>query len=184
MNSILVELVGSASLWLVLQATALLGIAALVQLIVYRRGSAASRHTMWTLAIESVLLLPLVSLALPQLPVVLVEVDPKPEFGAPAATSAVAAEATPLQTSAVEPPPVPVGEATDFSWSAVIVRVYMVGLLVLLARLIVQRWTVRRFSHRATVVQDGDWMVLLGQCADRMGVHRPVRLLRSREHNV
>jgi beta-lactamase regulating signal transducer with metallopeptidase domain len=184
MNSILVELVGSASLWLALQATALLGIAALVQLIVYRRGSAATRHTVWTLAIASVLLLPLVSLALPQLPVVLVEVDPKPEFVAPVAMSAVAAEATPLQTSAIEPPPVPAGEATDFSWSAVVVRVYMVGLLVLLARLIVQRWTVRQFSHRATVVQDGDWMVLLGECADRMGVHRPVRLLRSREHNV
>ncbi len=184
MSSLLVELVASASLWLVVKATALLGVAALVQLIVYRRASAAMRHTVWTLAIASVLLLPLVSLALPQLPVVLIEVDAKPAFVAPAATPAVPPDPTPLQTSTIEPPPLPAEEVSNLSWTAVVLRVYMAGLLVLLLRLIGQRWAVRRFSRRETVVQDGDWMVLLGECADRMGVHRPVRLLRSREHNV
>ncbi len=183
MNSILGDSLASASLWIVVKATVLMGIAALVQLIVHKRASAAARHTVWTLAIASVLLLPLVSLALPRLPVVLIELDAKPAFVAPAAPPAVA-DATPLQASTIEPPPLPADEATGLSWSAVVLCAYMVGLLVLLARLIAQRWTVGQFSRRATLVQDGDWMALLGECADRMGVHRPVRLLRSREHNV
>ena len=184
MNTLFVELVASASLWLVIQATALLGIAALVQLIVYRRASAAMRHTVWTLAIASVLLLPLMSLALPQVPVVLIEVDAQPAFVAPVTTPGVAPDPTPLPTSTIEPPPLPAEEASDLSWAAVVLRVYMAGLLVLLLRLVVQRWSVRQFARRATVVQDGGWMALLRECADRMGVHRPVRLLRSREHNV
>ena len=184
MNSIFVDPVASASLGMVVKATVLLSIAALVQLVVYRRASAATRHTVWTVAIASVLLLPLASLALPQLPMVLMEVEARPAFVAPAVTPAAEADAIPVQTSTIEPAPLAAAEATDLRWYAVVVRVYMAGLLVLLLRLIVQRWAVRQFSRRATVVQDGDWMALLRECADRMGVRRPVRLLRSREHNV
>ena len=184
MNSILMDSFASAPLWMVVKATALLGIAALVQLIVCRRASAATRHTVWTLAIASVLLLPLVSLALPQWPVVMIEVNPRPVLVTTVGAAAEVADATTPQAISVEPAPVPVPRAPDFSWPAFVVGMYLAGLFVLLLRLFVQRWSVRRFARSATVVQDGDWMDLLAECTDRMGVHRPVRLLRSREHNV
>ena len=53
------------ALWIVARASTLIAIAALVQLVVGRRSSAAARHLVWTLAIAGVLLLPLVTWALP-----------------------------------------------------------------------------------------------------------------------
>ena len=184
MNSISIDSFASASLWIVVKATALLGIAALVQLIVYRRASAATRHTVWTLAIASVLLLPLVSLALPEWPLAMIEVDPNPAVATPSGVAAAVVVETAPQTGAVAPAPFPVQQAAGFSWSTFIAGVYIAGLLVLLMRLIAQRWSVRRLARSASVVPDGDWTDVLAECADRMGVHRPVRLLRSREHNV
>ena len=46
------------ALAVVVKATALLGIAAIMQLVVFRRASAATRHLVWTFALVSVLLLP------------------------------------------------------------------------------------------------------------------------------
>ena len=53
------------ALALVVKATALLGIAAIMQLVVFRRASAATHHLVWTIALVSVLLLPVVSLVGP-----------------------------------------------------------------------------------------------------------------------
>ena len=53
------------ALAVVVKATALLGIAAIMQLVVFRRASAATRHLVWTIALVSVLLLPVVSLVGP-----------------------------------------------------------------------------------------------------------------------
>ncbi len=60
----------SAALWIIVKATALLGVAAIVEAAMYRRTSAATRHLVWTLAVVGVLLLPILSLALPQWAVV------------------------------------------------------------------------------------------------------------------
>jgi len=56
----------SAALWISIKASALLGFAAIVQAVMYGRTSAAMRHLVWTLAIIGVLLLPILSLALPE----------------------------------------------------------------------------------------------------------------------
>ena len=58
----------SAALWIVVKASVLLGVAAIVQALLHRRTSAATRHLVWTLAIVGVLLLPVLSLALPAWP--------------------------------------------------------------------------------------------------------------------
>ena len=124
MNNIFVDSFASVPLWLVVKATALLGIAAFVQAIVCRRASAATRHTVWTLAIASVLLLPIVSLALPQWPVVMIEADPRPAVVSSVGAVAAAGDAMPPRTTSIEPAPTPVQPAPDFSWSAVSGGVY------------------------------------------------------------
>ena len=60
----------SVTLWIAIKASVLLGIAAIVQAVIYRRASAAMRHLVWTLAVIGVLLLPILSLVLPEWAVV------------------------------------------------------------------------------------------------------------------
>jgi beta-lactamase regulating signal transducer with metallopeptidase domain len=70
------------------------------------------------------------------------------------------------------------------SRSTAIAGLYLIGVFGLASRLMVQRWHARRFARSAARVREAEWMRLLITCSDRMGVVRPVRLLRSREHNV
>ena len=71
MNAFFVDSAVSTGLWIVLKASALLGVAAIVQAALYRRASAATRHHIWTLAVLGVLLLPVMSFVLPTWAVVM-----------------------------------------------------------------------------------------------------------------
>src|SRR5436190_2582306 len=55
-------------LWLLLKATSLLGLSALVAVVMPRRTSAAARHGLWMCALVSLLLLPVVSRSIPEWP--------------------------------------------------------------------------------------------------------------------
>src|SRR6476469_6099402 len=61
----------STALLIIVKASVLLGAAAIVQALLSRWTSAATRHMVWTLAIAGVLLLPMLSLALPDWTVVI-----------------------------------------------------------------------------------------------------------------
>ena len=65
MNPDVLDGVLSFALSITLKASILLGVAGIVLAVTHRRTSAAMRHLVWTLAIASVLLLPVASLALP-----------------------------------------------------------------------------------------------------------------------
>ena len=58
------SIVLSSLLWITVKASALLCIAALAQLLLLRRASAATRHIVWTLGISSMRLGPVVSMVL------------------------------------------------------------------------------------------------------------------------
>ena len=58
--------------------------------------------------------------------------------------------------------------------------IYVLGLLALVIRLVVQHRTARSIVRQATPVSDPEWTALLDACATRIGVLRPVALLRSR----
>jgi beta-lactamase regulating signal transducer with metallopeptidase domain len=180
------SIVLSTLLWITIKASALLCIAALAQLVFFRRASAATRHIVWTLGIASMLLIPVVSTVLPPWPLV-IHVAPKPEeplpVAAPVDEVADAADTTTQPTLSSDTVAVPARSPVG-SRSTAIVGLYLIGVFGLLIRLMVQRWHARRFARSAARVRDAEWMRLLITCADRMGVVRPVRLLRSREHNV
>jgi hypothetical protein len=57
-------------LWIAIKGSVLLCVAALVQFALFRRASAAARHVVWTLSITCVLLLPVVSIVVPEWPLV------------------------------------------------------------------------------------------------------------------
>ena len=179
------SIVLSSLLWITVKASALLCIAALAQLLLLRRASAATRHIVWTLGISSMLLVPVVSMVLPPWPLV-IRVAPRPAEPSPVA--APVDEVTEAADSTTQPAlssETVAGPARNpvVSRSMAIAGLYLIGVFGLLIRLMVQRWHARRFARSAARVRDAEWMRLLINCADRMGVVRPVRLLRSREHN-
>jgi len=186
MNPPLAAVTASAALSIIVKATVLLGVAAAVQVVLRRRASAATRHFVWTLAIVGVILLPLASLVVPEWPVVVrtapQTMEPVPVVSHADVPFGSTAAAAPRTVSAVPSRETP--RAPDFSWPTLLAVVYVAGVIAMLMHLMVQHWMVRRSARRATAVRDAEWTRLLDDCARRLGVTRPVRLLLSREHTV
>jgi beta-lactamase regulating signal transducer with metallopeptidase domain len=199
MSTFFVDPAMSAALLIIVKASVLLGVAAIVQALLYRWTSAATRHLVWTLAIVGVLLLPVLSLALPDWTVVIRAAAPKvadraPVIGRIQQPLDPAGSSAPLAMnleSAPGAPPAPGTSLRGFaattdtlSWSAVIVGVYVAGVIIMLIQLAMQRWSIRRLAREATDMRGSDWTRLSIECAHSIGVHRPVRLLQSRESTM
>jgi beta-lactamase regulating signal transducer with metallopeptidase domain len=176
------------------KTSAVLTAAAVVNLLLWRRSSAASRHLVWTLAVAGLLLLPILSAALPRLGVTI-------HVAAADARSAGPINRPTGHAQVIDPVPagtgVPSSMATTAVWAASSTRIashlpwttllcalYAGGLLLLLIRLAADRWTIHRLARHATRVTDPGWTELLVECVLRMNVQRPVRLLRSLERTM
>lgn len=185
--SIDIDPIISAAVWITVKATVLLGAAAIAQALLYRRASAAARHLIWTLAVAGVLLLPMLSLALPRWTVVIRTAAPASPEAAPVVDrvddeQALTSAASAIPASADFVPVAPA--ATPISWAKVMAIVYAAGVVVMLIQLTRQRWSVRRLAREGTEMHDSQWARLLSECARSVGVGRPVRLLRSRERSM
>jgi beta-lactamase regulating signal transducer with metallopeptidase domain len=198
MSTLFVNPAVSAALLIIVKATVLLGVAAIVQALLYRWTSAATRHLVWTLGIVGVLLLPVLSLALPDWTVAIRAAAPKVADRAPVIgrgqqpmnlPTSSASLARTLE-AAPEAPPASLrlrgfAAMTDaLSSPAVLGGVYAAGVIIMLIQLAVQRWNIRRLAREATDMRGFEWTRLSIECAHSIGVHRPVRLLRSRESSM
>ena len=176
----------------VVKASLVLLAAALTSFIL-RRASAALRHLVWTLALCSALLLPLVSLALPKWQLGLVTVRPP----AAAVESTVAADAPehPAPSLATAPrlgrashadagtaEPVAVSHASRLprmSWQAALLGIWLLGAVAILGRIVVGLVAVRFVSRRTQLITDAEWLPMAMDLAEEMGVSRRLRFLRS-----
>ena len=177
------------------KVSCVLAAAAMINVLLSRRQSAASRHLVWTLAVAGLLVLPILSASLPRwnigIPVassnaaVAAPVDepvgiarsnsnPASSVGAGAGSSAATTAAGAVTSASVA------------GWVALLPSLYVAGVLLLLIRLVHQQWMVRRLAQRAIAIEvsDPQWTDLLFDCATQMGVRRPVRLLRSLERSM
>ncbi len=155
-------------LLIVLKASCIMGAAAIVSALRHRRSSASFRHLVWTLAVAGLLALPVLSVGLPGWRVampaalapnaaIVVPPDTLEIADSPAATAG-AAEATAKPT---------VGRQA--SLAAILPGIYLAGVLLLLLRLVHERWQVHRLARRAVDVEDAEWTQLLSECADADG---------------
>jgi beta-lactamase regulating signal transducer with metallopeptidase domain len=176
----------SAALWVIVKASVFVGIVSLVQLALSRRASAATRHLVWMLAIAGLLVLPLGSVVLPEWVVPI-----RTALPVDLSTSiAPAVVAEPGPAPAPEPP-APDSETlpsaprgAGISWTTTIAGAYAAGVALFALLLCFERWRLRQFAREAAPIDDAAWLQLVEECARRMGVRRPVRLLRSRERSV
>ena len=181
---------------ILVKASLVLGVAAMVQALAGRRLSAATRHLIWTLAISGLLLLPMLSGVLPSWTAVrLTAPGPAASLSSTvhgpqstetaqiekAASGVVWESSSPVFSGSIDKARTALVRT---SWALVLAAVYAAGVLLLIARLIVEQWSVQRLACRATEVSDPEWTHLFLECAELMEVHRPVRLLRSPDQTM
>lgn len=190
----------------VLKATLLLLGAALASFLLRRR-SAAVRHMIWTLALASVLILPVLSVALPRWQVKLLTI----ENGSQSATS----DQLPLSPYPLLPPSsivtapeiqrptadrhAPVAGVTSrgldsqsrgeiqigrsarapWSWSAILLSVWTAGALLILGRLAAGVIAVQWMSRRVERVSDAPWLEHAKSLAESLGISPRIVFLRS-----
>jgi len=188
MITLLLEPWVAGALSLMIKASLVLALAALATLPFARRGSAAARHFIWTVAVAAILLLPIVSAVGPSWSVA---VGVSTIVATPAIETAPASpDAAPILTTPAEPAatvPDVTTRAADAAprrlpW-ATLATIYATVLLGVILYLCVQQWKVRRLTRRASPVTDQAWLELLDECAARLGA-RPARLLSSTDHGV
>jgi beta-lactamase regulating signal transducer with metallopeptidase domain len=147
------------------------------------RASAAARHMVWCVGVAGVLALPLLAVLLPAWEVPLLRPAQSGDAAAPLAA--------PLPGEVlVSPPPVsdPVHTETAGaparpwmpSLSALVAGVIVGGSAVGLLWLAIGFWGVTRLGRSAEVVNDPHWLSAAQDAARRLGLRRPVLLLRSR----
>jgi beta-lactamase regulating signal transducer with metallopeptidase domain len=174
-----------------------------------RNRSAASRHAAWTAAVIGHLAIPVLMLILPawRIPVLpaapwtpktAVTSQPAASMFSPAqdgAGSATAPARTTTETSApttADPSSgsmlniTPLPTASDAAsttplptTAAVIASIWFVGVLLVLLRLAIGTWRVNQLAREGSRVEDGVWLSLAQRLANRLGVTRPLTLLRG-----
>jgi beta-lactamase regulating signal transducer with metallopeptidase domain/HEAT repeat protein len=154
---------------------AALGVTALM-----RRHSAAARHLVWLVASIATLVLPLWSAWSPVPLRVLPPAAPRP--------ATVATEGSVVQAPAVShvasprdavPDVLPAPPSPRVGIGAVLLGLWSLGTVVLLARLAVGAWLVRRVVRGARVLEQPDWQRPFYEIADRLGLDVEPRLVQS-----
>ncbi len=180
---------------LVIRASALLAAAALADLLLRRRASAATRHLVWTLAIGALIALPLASSILPSWTVPIPIARPAAEHLAAVTPNAPPRSLTPARADlGSDPNPRPLEQTRTDSKSrdgrknvgsdpkprltAVYVG-YAAGVVLLLVRLLVEPFALRRLTRTSREITDTAWLRVRDDAAAQLRVTRPVRLMRS-----
>ena len=155
---------------ILVKVTLVLGIVTAIQSVLARSTSAATRHRVWTLAIAGVLLLPVLATSLPDWSPV--------EYTQPAGFVPVIGTGTPAPPPLDAPVPLPAAK-NPLDWPTILGGIYLAGVALRLARLVLQHAWAHRIARAATPITDTRWLQLLRECSRRTGVRRPVRLLRA-----
>ena len=202
------ELSARSAAWLELLAAAavkgmLILIIAVALNIALRRASAAARHLVWSLALASLLALPVLSFGLPSWPVPLLPglfvkdraeaLTNQREIAAPAAVAIApspqarderATVKQQAQSAARSLPASPAPEAErnngePFNWPSLALMIWMAGALLVLLRLSIGTASVWWMTRRAEKVTGGEWARRAESLASKVGLTRPVALLKS-----
>lgn len=188
MTTLLADPVFSAAASLAVKATIVLGAAALLNVLLRARASAATRHLVWTLTAIALLLLPGLTLVVPAWPAITRVVVPAIDRQIAIAAADAPTDRAIVTTDAPADPAADrvnlPGPPTRASWTVLLATGYATGLGLMLTFLALQWRAARRLTSECDRVDDPEWSHLLHACASAMHVVRPVRLLRSRDRSM
>jgi len=181
MSALLLEIAVKSSL--------LIATAAVIDLSLRRRGSAASRHLLWTIAIGGVLVLPMFLMSMPRwelrVPIASalqpISRETTIVSARPVATSTLVANAA---NDVAHHDRVPRAGNAELSPELIAIWTYAAGVVLLLLRLGLQHRAARRLVRASTELNGSDWAGLLRDCVDRLDVRAPVRLVRGCDSTV
>ncbi len=166
---------------IVVKASALLAGAAILEALLWRRGSAAARHMVWTIAMAALLVLPLASAGLPEWDV-RIPVAPRvtaavPEVARVQVRSAPTSAAESVPASMAAAPP---ARERGPGLIALAIAAYAAGVLLLLTRLAVEQISLLRLARASRrPISTREWRQLLEDASQQLGIPRRVRLLQS-----
>jgi beta-lactamase regulating signal transducer with metallopeptidase domain len=164
-----------------------------------RGRSAAARHAAWTAAVIGHLALPALSIFVPQWNLGLIS-EPtwmKSTAAAPATRSIIESAAPENASiihdepaSAIAPvvqPSTPSTVVEQPSWIdrirstnvSPVTLLWLIGSALVLLRLAIGTWKVGRLAKQGARVDDGEWLSLTQRLANRLGISRPLTLLRG-----
>ena len=152
------------------KVTLVLGAGAVIQIALARRVSAATRHLVWMLVLMGILLVPALAVSLPDWS----PVEYTEPAGFVSTLGAGSIEFPVLQAPAANP-----SRQSGVQGPMIVAAIYLAGVVLLLARVVLHQMWSRRFLRAATPIADGPWLQLFGECTARIGVRRAVRLLRT-----
>ena len=180
----------SGAAWLpladaILKATVLLASAALAS-VALRRQSAAARHLVWTLALVSAMMVPVLSIALPrwQLPLVTIQPTPiaqsAPDFESPARVApALRANRTAAKADRPVAPAAPAFSMPRLSIGAALFLIWALGAALILGRLVIGLLAVQWMSRRTDRVTEARWLPLARTLAAELGISPRIKFRRS-----
>jgi HEAT repeat protein/beta-lactamase regulating signal transducer with metallopeptidase domain len=177
------------------KVTLVLGAAAIVTFAL-GGASAATRHLVWSLALASAVVIPVLSFALPrwQLPIITlttVTAPALPEEIAPPIAPAFSRRAhtpepaSPIVNGGAIRQPAPSQATTRqsvvprISLSTALLGIWAAGVVVVLARLLLGLVAVQWMSRRTVRVVDAPWLPLARELADDLGITRRLMFLES-----
>jgi beta-lactamase regulating signal transducer with metallopeptidase domain len=177
------------ALLLTAKLTVLLLLAWLVTTI-FRKTSASLRHLVWLTAAAGCLCLPFLPGLLPAWEVVPGEVSITKVVTAAVVDQAAVATAAPEAAAAANTPPagaaggVTATAAPHTNWSAVVATLWLLGFVLVLAKLAAGLLRVDRVVKHSKRIDDGPASTLLECSRKRLGVDRSIRLVRSDKVDV
>ena len=190
MSTFFADPVIAAAVGVVIKATLLLSLAAMAQLALRTRASAAGRHAIWTLTVAALLLLPVMSTVLPSWLVITtaapIQAQLKPGPTTVISTTAREPEAMAPVAAAIEAPEIAAvssidpASASEWPVVTVVAAVYLAGVALMALVLTVQWRRARQLAVATEAVTAPEWTRLLSSCAATLGVRRAVQMRRSR----
>ena len=182
----------SAPIDLVVRVVLLLFIA-LVTVLALGKRSASLRALIWTLALGSALMLPLLANTLPSLEVALLTsrsqvTDWGPGFSPPPALAGIEASApeTEIAPSSAAPSPagLPIPEQSTETprgvpWNTIALGAWIAGMLVVLIRVLVSHLLLWRLTRLATDLEDQRWQEMIEEVRGELRIRRSVQVKRS-----
>jgi beta-lactamase regulating signal transducer with metallopeptidase domain len=200
LSEVLADVARITAVSAVLGGTVLLCLALIVAAMLHR-AAASVRHRVWGMALVGLLVGPFLSLVLPQwrvpiIPATVVEVadsvmwpegepsEPAPGGGTSQSGSSGRTANSSSQLAAEDLSPSTAGEsrsvaswARRLSWESAVLMIWLAGVALLLARILVSGLRTRILLRRARLVTDGDCPMLVEELRLQLGLRREVRLL-------